>query len=79
MHAGNNVEKEGIRETETFQVLQETGDYQESQVDRAPVPDQSVDIVVTKKEEGDHAVTLARPSLKITSDKGIIVQEKNVL
>ena len=63
MHAGNNVENIEYREREIFQV-QETRDSQESQVDRAPVPNQSVDNAVADKNEGDHAVSLACPSLK---------------
>lgn len=74
MHAGDNVENIG-RKRETFQVLQESRDRQESRVDGAPVPDQSVDYAVTGKDEGDHDVPLDRPSLKATTDEGIIVHE----
>ena len=77
MHAGNNVENVVFREKETFQV-QETGDHEESPVDRATVPDQSVDYAVADKNEGDNAVTLALPSLKITRDEGIIARETAV-
>ncbi|XP_022953307.1 uncharacterized protein LOC111455896 isoform X1 [Cucurbita moschata] len=74
---GNNVENVVFREKETFQV-QETGDHEESPVDRATVPDQSVDYAVADKNEGDNAVTLALPSLKITRDEGIIARETAV-
>ncbi|XP_008458056.2 uncharacterized protein LOC103497596 isoform X1 [Cucumis melo] len=47
---GNNVENIEYREREIFQV-QETRDSQESQLDRAPVPDQSVDNTVADKNE----------------------------
>ncbi|XP_011659199.1 uncharacterized protein LOC101210214 isoform X2 [Cucumis sativus] len=47
---GNNVENIEYREREIFQV-QETRDSQESQVDRAPVPNQSVDNAVADKNE----------------------------
>lgn len=67
MDAGNNVESIEFGEREIFQV-QETTDPQENQVDKAPVPNQSVDYAVSDKNEGDLAITLARPSLKTTSD-----------
>lgn len=54
MDAGNNIGKE---ETETVEVLQEIRDHPESQVNRAPTPDQSVDYEATDKDEGeDHAI-----------------------
>ncbi|XP_038898255.1 uncharacterized protein LOC120085971 isoform X2 [Benincasa hispida] len=61
---GNDVENLGIRE--------------ESQVDRAPVPAQSVDYAVTDKNEDDHAAAQAHPSLKATSEEGIIVREETL-
>lgn len=75
MDAGNNVESIRIRERETFQVLPETRDHQENQVDRASVPDKSVDYAAADKNGGNYAVTLARPSLIENSDEGINVQE----
>lgn len=62
MHAGNNVESLGIRA--------------EIQVDRAPVPAQSVDYAVTDKNEDDHVAAQAHPSLKATSEEGMIVREE---
>ncbi|XP_022960007.1 uncharacterized protein LOC111460890 isoform X2 [Cucurbita moschata] len=61
---GNNAASIGIRERETFQVLQETRDHQRSQVgrDTSSVPDQSVHCAVTDKVEGDHAVSNSTPT-----------------
>ncbi|CAK9309832.1 unnamed protein product [Citrullus colocynthis] len=60
--SGNNIESLGIRA--------------EIQVDRAPVPAQSVDYAVTDKNEDDHAAAQAHPSLKATSEEGMIAQEE---
>lgn len=78
LNAGNNDENIGIRERETLQVLTEIRDNQASQVNGAAILDQSVGYAVTDKNEGDHDVTLARPTFIATSDDGRIVQEETL-
>lgn len=64
MHARNKVESLGIRA--------------KSQVERAPVPARSDDYGISNKNENDHAAAQAHPSLKATSEEGIIVKEETL-
>ncbi|XP_023004150.1 uncharacterized protein LOC111497568 isoform X2 [Cucurbita maxima] len=78
---GNNAASIGIRERETFQVLQETRDHQGSRVgrDTSRVPDQSVHCAVTDKVEGDHAVSNSTPTHssrnRTIADEGVNIKQ----
>ncbi|XP_023004151.1 uncharacterized protein LOC111497568 isoform X3 [Cucurbita maxima] len=82
---GNNAASIGIRERETFQVLQETRDHQGSRVgrDTSRVPDQSVHCAVTDKVEGDHAVSNSTPTHssrnRTIADEGVNIKQGRVV